>query len=228
MLSENRTAQHGVSLLDLAAHPTPPSSRRDKILVAAINVFLKQGYGKTSMDHVAKAAGVARRTLYNQFPEGKSDLFRCAVEQLWRAFPVLKIVAQKQAQQDVKAGLTAIAKAVVDFWTPPLAVDFLRMVIAEGRHFPQLTTIFFSQGKWPAMAAVRGYLENQAALGQLKIADFERAARQFLGLLDEPLLWIRVIGWPDSSTEQQRLAVIEDAVEMFLLFYGVTTPDPCG
>lgn len=226
MMVENSLSEQSLSLLSLVAQPHPIQSRRDQILVAATRMFLKQGYGKTSMDQVAKAAGVARRTLYNQFPEGKTDLFRLVVEKLWCAFPVLDIVAQTQAQRDVKAGLTSIARAIVDFWTPPVAVDFLRMVIAEGRRFPQLTEIFFSQGKLPAMAAVRQYLETQARAGQLKINDFERAARQFLGLIDEPLLWIRVIGWPESSSEQQRQAVIEEAVTMFLLFYGTAAEKP--
>jgi TetR/AcrR family transcriptional regulator, regulator of autoinduction and epiphytic fitness len=40
---------------------------REAIVEAAIRLFLQRGFGAVSMDELAEAAGVARRTLYNQF-----------------------------------------------------------------------------------------------------------------------------------------------------------------
>src|ERR1700675_5031014 len=40
---------------------------RDAIVEAAERLFLERGFGSVSMDELAEAAGVARRTLYNQF-----------------------------------------------------------------------------------------------------------------------------------------------------------------
>ena len=48
---------------------------RDAIVDAAERLFLERGFGAVSMDDLAEAAGVARRTLYNQFAS-KEEIFR--------------------------------------------------------------------------------------------------------------------------------------------------------
>lgn len=216
----NTNQSRGVtSIFEAVAKPTAALSKRDTILAAATRVFLRQGYDGTSMDLVAQEAGAARRTLYNQFPAGKEELFRAVVERVWSAFPVLDIVAETETQADPEVGLRRIAAAVASFWEPPLAIDFLRMVIAEGPRFPDLTDSFFKHGKTPAMSAVRAYIEKQGELGTLVIKNSERATRQFLGLIDEPLLWIRVIGRDEKFTRAERQAVIDEAVAIFLNHY---------
>jgi AcrR family transcriptional regulator len=53
-------------------------SRREALLEAAVGVFARYGFRKTSMDEVARAAGVSRQGLYLQFAD-KEELFRKAV-----------------------------------------------------------------------------------------------------------------------------------------------------
>ena len=48
---------------------------REAIVGAAERLFLDRGFGAVSMDELAEAAGVARRTLYNQFAN-KEEIFR--------------------------------------------------------------------------------------------------------------------------------------------------------
>jgi AcrR family transcriptional regulator len=52
--------------------------RRDALLEAAVGVFARYGFRKTSMDEVARAAGVSRQGLYLQFAD-KEELFRTCV-----------------------------------------------------------------------------------------------------------------------------------------------------
>src|SRR5579872_792593 len=63
---------------------------RDVIVAAATRLFLERGFGAVSMDELAAAAGVARRTLYNQFTS-KEEIFREMLlrvsRQLENAFP---------------------------------------------------------------------------------------------------------------------------------------------
>ena len=53
----------------------PRGGSRDAIVEAAVRLFLERGFGAVSMDELAEAAGVARRTLYNQFTS-KEEIFR--------------------------------------------------------------------------------------------------------------------------------------------------------
>src|SRR5580700_7980344 len=48
---------------------------REAIVEAASRLFLQRGFGSVSMDELAEAAGLARRTLYNQFTS-KEEIFR--------------------------------------------------------------------------------------------------------------------------------------------------------
>lgn len=59
--------------------PLPDSdTRQEALLDAAVGVFARYGFRKTSMDEVARAAGVSRQGLYLQFAD-KEALFRQAV-----------------------------------------------------------------------------------------------------------------------------------------------------
>lgn len=55
--------------------------RRRRLMEAALTVFLRFGFRKTSMDEVARAAGVSRQGLYLHFPT-KEVLFRASVQHL--------------------------------------------------------------------------------------------------------------------------------------------------
>jgi AcrR family transcriptional regulator len=53
----------------------------EKILEAAIRTFLRYGARKTSMNDIAKAAGVSRQTLYDLFG-GKEELIRASTRSI--------------------------------------------------------------------------------------------------------------------------------------------------
>jgi AcrR family transcriptional regulator len=46
---------------------------RERLYAAAISVFVARGYDRATMDEIAAAAGVARRTAFNHFP-AKTDI----------------------------------------------------------------------------------------------------------------------------------------------------------
>lgn len=194
-------------------------SKRDAILAAAGRAFIANGFEGTTMDQVSSLAGVARRTLYNQFPEGKEELFGAVAERMWQAFPVMDIASDEDALTDAEAGLRRIGLAVAQFWAPPLAVAFLKLVIAEGTRFPNLTKRFFEVGKTPAVNAVRNYIAELGKRGALSIPDSKLAATQFLGMVDEAVLWGRVMGDPRAPSAAEMKKVVDEAVAIFLTYY---------
>jgi AcrR family transcriptional regulator len=64
--------------IDPAAPTDPAESKHEALLEAAVGVFARYGFRKTSMDEVARAAGVSRQGLYLLFAD-KEELFRQAV-----------------------------------------------------------------------------------------------------------------------------------------------------
>ena len=61
--------------------PPATATRRDLVLEAAQGVFLRYGFKKTSMDDLARAAGLSRQGLYLHF-KTKEALFKAAFEHL--------------------------------------------------------------------------------------------------------------------------------------------------
>ena len=53
-------------------------SKDANILEAATRCFVRYGFSKTTMNDIAREAGVARQTLYNAYP-GKNDVLRAAM-----------------------------------------------------------------------------------------------------------------------------------------------------
>ncbi|MFV2084058.1 TetR/AcrR family transcriptional regulator [Micromonospora sp. LOL_021] len=60
---------------------TSGSTRRDTIADAAIDVFIRYGFRKTSMDDLARAADISRQGLYLHF-KTKDELFVAAVDRM--------------------------------------------------------------------------------------------------------------------------------------------------
>jgi len=67
--------------MNVKSSRAPGSPQREAILVAATAIFLRYGFKKTSMDDVARAAGVSRQGLYLYF-DTKDLLFREALQHL--------------------------------------------------------------------------------------------------------------------------------------------------
>src|ERR1700739_1607386 len=85
---------------------------REAIVGAAQRLVLERGFGAVSMDDLAAAAGVARRTLYNQFAS-KEEIFR---EMLVRVSDQLEHALPPgiETSGDVETVLRLIACAILD------------------------------------------------------------------------------------------------------------------
>ena len=78
--------------------------RRDGILDAAGETFIRYGFRKTSMDDVARGAGLSRQSLYAYFPT-KEALFRAVVEHLVAATREASRAALARENVDLEARL---------------------------------------------------------------------------------------------------------------------------
>ena len=66
---------------DMSNESTPESDRRGRVLDAALSVFARYGFRKTSMEEVARAADISRQGLYLHFRD-KEALFRAAIARM--------------------------------------------------------------------------------------------------------------------------------------------------
>src|SRR5579863_1082005 len=137
---------------------------REAIVDAAERLFLQHGFGAVSMDDLAEAAGVARRTLYNQFAS-KEEIFREMLlrvsRQLEDAFP-----PGIETRGDVEDVLRLIARVILGLHKNPEYLGFLRMVVADSRQFPWIADEFAAVME-PQTERLTRYLAHQTAMGIL-------------------------------------------------------------
>lgn len=152
--------------------------KRSQILAGALRVFLASGYNDTSMDRVAKEAGVSKQTIYSYF-EGKEQLFRQLVEHLTATlFPA--DVSLPFAELEPPAFLQKLAWIFferIDRWEYQA---FFRLVMAESARFPELVQIYVREAVEPGTRMLEAYF---AAHPETGVSDPEAAARIFRGAL---------------------------------------------
>jgi AcrR family transcriptional regulator len=70
---------------------------QDRILDAALSVFRRHGFRRSSIEQAAEAAGLTRQALYHHF-SSKEALFRAVVERLYESALAAEIAAAKAAE----------------------------------------------------------------------------------------------------------------------------------
>ncbi|HTY67718.1 MAG TPA: TetR/AcrR family transcriptional regulator [Alphaproteobacteria bacterium] len=187
---------------------------REAIVDAAQRLFLERGFGAVSMDDLAEAAGVARRTLYNQFAS-KEEIFRAMLlrvsRQLEDAFP-----PGIETKGDVEEVLRAIARRILDLHKQPEYMGFLRMVMADARQFPWIAKEFAAVMD-PQTERFSRYLAHLTAADVLKCRNPALAAHQFMGALNQLSLWPGMLGRKSLHVPAQE--AIDETISMFLKHY---------
>ena len=187
---------------------------RSAIIDAAERLFLERGFGSVSMDELAEAAGLARRTLYNQFAS-KEEIFREMLlrvsGQLERAFP-----PGLETEGDAEHVLRLIARMILKLHENPVYLGFLRMVVADSRQFPWIAEEFAAVMD-PLTERLVRYLAHLTAIGMLDCRNPLLAAHQFMGLLNEFSLWPWMTGRNTVAVPDED--IVEDTVLMFLQHY---------
>jgi TetR/AcrR family transcriptional regulator, mexJK operon transcriptional repressor len=162
-------------------------AKREQIRAAAEQLFLDLGFGETSMDAITAAAGVSKQTLYRYY-ETKAALFADVLGQLIaEPGPVPRDAStglHLRTRADLKNHLTNLSQDYLARILEPRQVALLRVVIAEGSRFPELTASFRST--LPAVGGAIFITALERAREAKLIAnwfDVRTAARAFAGLL---------------------------------------------
>jgi AcrR family transcriptional regulator len=143
-----------------------PAAKREKLLDAALTVFLAEGYSAARLDDIAAAAGVAKGTIYLQFTD-KEDLFRALI--LERMAPLL---TEAEALAGNFTGTTRdLLKMLSQRMRQELLAtrrkDLLRLVISEAPRFPWLAEFHYRNVVSRGIGMVRAIAQRGVERGEL-------------------------------------------------------------
>lgn len=197
-----------------AAKPIP--AKKLAVLKAALRLFLEQGFGATSMDAIAREAGVSKATLYAHV-KSKEELFAAIT-----ATCAQQLVATHAAFEhapDIRTALLRFARDHVALLSSPEGAAMYRIVIAEAPRFPELGRAFYENGPAIRLSALARFLQQADAQGLLKVDDTQLAAGEFVALVGGMLHLRAMLGHAGEITAAEQEAAVEHAVDTFLRAY---------
>jgi len=191
------------------------ADKRSRILAAARTMFLQHGYGETSMDAIARSAGVSKATLYSHF-DGKAQLFAALIVAECRRLSET-IGCRAFEEPDVRSTLLSVARDFNELMCSGEGLTMYRIVAAEAPRFPELGRIFYDSGPTVMIDHVAAILRRAADRGLLHVRDPRMAAIQFMNLVHGERHLLRVLDLPNAATDQAEY--IEASVDLFLAGY---------
>jgi TetR/AcrR family transcriptional repressor of mexJK operon len=182
------------------------------ILDAATAAFLADGYAATTIEAIARACSVAKRTIYARW-SGKPALFRAVLERLMAKW--LSNAGDWTEAETLEAALNGAAAGILAIALTAEAVALHRLLIAESTRFPELPLMMHQAGAGEGTSQIAALLDRAIAEGTLPRHDSVFAAEQFLHLvLAGPQR--RALGLGPKLDEQQLLQWRKAAVSLFL------------
>jgi AcrR family transcriptional regulator len=159
----------------------PDQETRQIIYEAARHEFADSGYAATSMETVARRAGVSTKTLYRLTPN-KAALFEGMVSDRLDRFLSsvnLQLVDHAEIEQALYAALMACADLSLD----EEVVALQRMVLQEAGKSTGIAGTFYRNGIQRTLAALADWLRVQQQRGLIELDNVEEAAGMLLGMV---------------------------------------------
>jgi AcrR family transcriptional regulator len=187
---------------------------RHVIYDAARREFADKGYAATSIEAVAREAGVSTKTLYRLIPN-KAALFEGTVtDRLERFLSDVNLHASDHTNID--DALFAALMAVVDLALTEEVVSLQRMVLQETGKSSDVAGVFYQNGIKQTAVALTEWLRVQQRRGLIAVPDVEEAAGMLIGMAIAEPQRAAIFGNVPLPSRPQIEARIRRCVGLFL------------
>ncbi|MCG8552591.1 MAG: TetR/AcrR family transcriptional regulator [Desulfobacterales bacterium] len=190
---------------------TSPDELKEKIIIATLELLLAEGYGKVTMDRIAKEAKVAKKTIY-RFVDNRDGLIELALGSWSAAFKSAFIKDagnQEQMAELLEQGLAEIAAQVLSH----KAVAMFKLLQSEFPGRIQLNEIYRENGVMRGRQILADWLQRQADKQLISKCDTLEISNLILSMvIAEPLREL-ALGEPHAMPMAHRIA---KAVSVFL------------
>lgn len=197
--SKARTTARGPGRLSAA-----DTARLDAHLLDDAQVlFVAKGFARTTMDAIARAAGVSRKTLYARYAN-KAEVLTAVVNRLLDASlappPAAKAAAPTSARA-ARTVLLALARELARLSSAPQVAGLNRLALAEAVQVPELAQLFAGLYE-RAIDHVAATLTQLHAEGHLpQLGDVRMAATLFIEMSASVPRLRAMLGQPMSQAQ---------------------------
>ena len=185
--------------------------RKAKVMQVATELFVQHGYAATSLVDIAKAAGVATRTLYQHFGD-KEAIFMEVItaRETGAVFPHPSFAADVSLFD----AMMQVARYICEVSLRPRSVDLMRLVVAESRRFPDFMMNLCDKTFAHFRAQVAAMFDELAVSKVAPPVDAAKSASLFVDLILGTTPLMVYSGWAASRPTD---AELETKVELYIL-----------
>ena len=152
-------------------------SHRERVLRAATTAFLTEGY-RSSVERIARRAGVAKQTVYSHFPS-KDELFKAVAREL-----STRVLVQLESEPgDLRASLLRFAIAYRSRVLSSEGIAMFRTLLSEMLRFRRLARAVYEGGTGGTARGLAAHLRKAMDAGRLRKEDPQFAAELFMSML---------------------------------------------
>jgi AcrR family transcriptional regulator len=151
------------------------------IFDAARLEFAASGYAATSMESVARRAGVSTKTLYRLIPN-KAALFEAMITDRIDTFASvvrLKACDGRGIEAALREALIVCGELILD----NDVITLQRVILGDSEKFPEIAETFYHKAIRRTERTLANWLQAQNERGLIKIDDAETTAGMLLGML---------------------------------------------
>lgn len=182
------------------------------VLDIAENLIVQEGYQATSVEAIARAAQVSKKTIYSQF-ENKAGLFAAIMDRLAAARSEGIFGEDDGPLYD---GLLKRAESILEASYDETSLRFFVVMFREGRMFPELARSVDASAREQFFKPVEKYLNSCIKRGLMRDVDVAFATRAFLHLLTSELQIATAQGMIPKMSAAQRKAHAKAVCDIFV------------
>jgi AcrR family transcriptional regulator len=192
----------------------PDDETRQIIYEAARHEFAGSGYAATSMETVARRAGVSTKTLYRLIPN-KAALFEGMVsDRLDRFLSTFNLHIHDHA--NIEEALRDALMVCADLALDEEVVALQRMVLQETGKFSGIAATFYKNGMQRTVAALADWLRVQQRRGFIALDDIDEAAGILIGMVASAPQRAAIFGGMPLPSRSQIEARVRTCAALFL------------
>jgi AcrR family transcriptional regulator len=198
----------------------PDHETRGLIYEAARHEFVANGYAATSMESVARSAGISTKTLYRLIPT-KAALFEGMVTDRTDRFQ-FEVNLHAADHTDIEAALRAALMACADLALDEEVIALQRMILQEAGKFNDIAATFYVKAIQRTGVALADWLRVQQARGLIALDDVDEAAGMLLGMVTSAPRRAAMFGHLPLPSRSQIEARVRSCAALFLRGCQVT------
>jgi TetR/AcrR family transcriptional repressor of mexJK operon len=199
------------------AVPAEIDAKEAAIIGAARKMFLVHGYDGASMDEIALAAQVSKRTVYNRF-RSKEELFAATIEESCRRVLPVNIDAIEQSLS-TEAFTSELAHLFLRAMLEAEALALRRIASFEAGRNPALGRLYHEHGLVYMKTAFAPILKRAADREGIVLDEIDTALYQLGALIMEPLYTEALLGVAPDDLESAIDRQIDRGLAAFWKIY---------